>query len=137
MWICPNCNRGFRAKNQSHSCAVYSFDAHFANKSPVVKATFNRLTEVVDSIGEVNINVLRSAIFLKTDSTFLEIKVKKDYLIIAFFMDTEINEFPVSSTLQISRNRIVHTIHLEKPEDITPQIIAWLEHSYKLKNPLK
>ena len=137
MWTCLKCKRVFKTTNQSHSCATYDFDTHFLNKPAIIKETYDQLIEVVGKIGKVHINVLKSAILLKTTSTFLEIKPKKDYLIIAFFLDKEITDFPISKTLQISKNRIVHVVHIEKPDDLTEQIISWLTQSYQLINANK
>ena len=134
MWTCPKCNRTFRTTNQSHSCATIEIDSHFANKPAVIKEIYEKLLLRVNEIVKVNINVVKSAIFLKTSSTFIEIKPRKEYLLIAFYLDRELKEFPIAGTLQISKNRIVHEIHLQKPDDINRQVISLLKESYKLIN---
>ena len=48
MWRCEGCGRTFANRNQIHTCRpLVSLDAHFAGKDPAVRATFDRIVEVV------------------------------------------------------------------------------------------
>lgn len=132
MWICPKCKRNFRSTNQWHSCKTIDAVDHFKNKPPVIKAIYDKLIATVNKIGPVTINAVKSAIFLKTKSTYIEIKPKKEYVLIAFFLDKEVKEFPISRVVQLSKNRFAHVIHLQNPTDINKQVIVWLKESYKL-----
>jgi hypothetical protein len=132
MWSCPKCNRSFKSANQYHSCAVIDIESHFKNKPQVIRDIFDKLTAVVKTIGETDINVVKSAIFLKKRTTFIEIKPKKEYVLIAFYLENEVTEFPVVRSLQTSKNRIAHVVHLQHPDEINTQLITWLKQSYKL-----
>lgn len=132
MWICPKCNRPFRNTNQAHSCVKIAATDLFKGKPDIIKETYDKLVEVVNKIGEVKVTAVKSAIFFKTKSTYIEIKPRKEYLFIAFYLDKEVKEFPISRTLQLSKNRVVHVVHLGTPSDINKQLIDWLKQSYKL-----
>jgi hypothetical protein len=111
---------------------VLDIPYHFQNKPVVIKDIFNKLISVVKQIGKVNINVVSSAILLKKNTTYIEIKPRKEYLLIAFYLAGERKEFPVSRSLRISRQRVVHTIHLQHPGDIDDTVIGLLRESYSL-----
>lgn len=134
MWTCPKCKRSFRSTNQCHSCKTIDPIDHFKNKPPVVKEIYDKLITTVNKIGPVTINAVKSAIFLKTKSTYIEIKPKKKYVVIAFYLDKEVNESPISRVVQLGKNRFAHLIHLQNPTDINKQVIDWLKESYKLIN---
>jgi hypothetical protein len=132
MWICTKCERKFKSANQFHSCSTNTLESHFLRKPVEIKEIYEKLAGKLADIGTLQTSIVKSAIFLKKESTYLEIKVKNDYLLIAFYLDREGLEYPIVRTLQISKNRFVHVVHLYKSEDIDEQLIKWLTLSYQL-----
>jgi hypothetical protein len=86
----------------------------------------------VKKICDFQINAVKSAIFFKIQSTYIAIKPKRDCLVIEFYLENEVNEFPVSRAVRLSKKRVAHEIHLQHPDEINAQIISWLKQSYKL-----
>ncbi|HBS87953.1 MAG: hypothetical protein A2W91_10450 [Bacteroidetes bacterium GWF2_38_335] len=113
---------------------VTKVEKHFKNKSENVRKIFDKLLEKVMGIGPVNVYAVKSAIFLKTSSSFLEIKVRKKFVEINFCLGREVNEFPVSKFQRLSKNRVAHTIHIDHPDEIDKQMITWLKEAYLLIN---
>ena len=132
MWTCPECKRKFRSTNQSHSCMLADLDMHFRNKPDALLATYKKLLSVTQAFGPYDINVVQSAIFLKTKSTYVEVKTRKTHLILAFFLGREVTEFPMSRAVRMSKNKVAHELHLQHPDDIDAQVIGWLKESYEL-----
>jgi hypothetical protein len=123
--------------NQWHSCAIIDIDFHFRNKPEHIEKTYGKLIASIRKIGRFETNCVKSAIFLKTATTYLEIKPKKDFLLIGFYLDKEVKEFPIFKTVKLSENRIVHEIRLHHPREINAKVISLLKESYKLINPEK
>ncbi len=132
MWTCPECKRKFRSTNQSHSCRLADPDMHFRNKPDTLRATYEKLLSVTREFGPYDINVVQSAIFLKTKSTYVEVKTRKTHLIIMFFLGREVTEFPMSRAVRMSKNKVAHELHVQQPDDIDEQVIRWLKESYEL-----
>lgn len=132
MWICPKCSRTFRTLHQAHSCNVSDLEEHFQKKPEFLREIFNLLLDEVDHIGETSLSIVRSAIFLKKQSTYLEIKVRKDHLLVGFYLARELSGLPIVKTLKISKNRIVHVVNLYNPKDVDEQLKGWLRESYSL-----
>lgn len=132
MWICPECSRTFKNKNQWHSCVNTSVDTFLHGKPEPLISLYHLLINSVKKFGPLQIQTVQSAILVKTGSTFLEIKFAKDHLRIAFYLDHETKEFPVVKSLRVSKNRVAHVVCLGKKEDLDSQMINWLKHSYLL-----
>ncbi len=53
---CPSCGRTFANRNQARTCApLGERGRHFAAASPHVRATFDRILEVVAGLGPVSV----------------------------------------------------------------------------------
>jgi len=107
-------------------------EMHFRNKPEALRATYEKLLKVTKAFGPYDINVVQSAIFLKTKSTYVEVKTRKTHLIVAFFLGREVTEFPMSRAVRMSKTKVAHELHLENPDDIDEQVIGWLKESYEL-----
>lgn len=132
MWTCPKCQRFFRNANQYHSCDTGSLEDHFINKPSYLKEIYNRLIEILDTIGPTQLQVIKSAIYLKKRSTFVAIKARKDHLMIEFSLNTEMNHAKIEKTMRLSNHRVVHVIHLAHSDEIDQQLIQWLGMAYSL-----
>jgi len=132
MWICPKCNKTFRAKNVSHSCAIVDVDEHFKNRPQILKEVYDKIISTIERFGPFKINSVKASINIKILSTYLEFKVKKDYLFLAFYLDRSVDEFPVHRIVLLSKNRIVHYINLDHPEQVDKKLISLLKESYDL-----
>lgn len=132
MWKCPNCKRSIRNTNQWHSCKSIPYADHLKEKSATIKSLFNKLHTISKSFGPIEIQSVKSAILFKSSSTFLEVKFRKDHLRIGFYLDEEVNDFPVIRTLRISKNRVGHVVLISRLSDIDKQLTQWLKHSYQI-----
>lgn len=55
-----------------------------------------------------------------------------DHLRIGFYLDVEVNDFPVVRTLRVSKNRVGHVVLISSLSDIDKQLTQWLKHSYEI-----
>ncbi len=131
-WICPNCKKEFRNKNQAHSCARVEVEAHLLNKSLQVRAAFDKLMKELRKFGEITLNPVKTSIQVKAVSTFLSIRPKKTKIEIEFQLGSEVNATPVYKNFRISRNRVLHFAVLNGPEDVNASLMSLLRKSYDL-----
>jgi len=83
-------------------------------------------------IGDINISPARSAVFLKHSSTFAAIKPLKEVMKIEFYSDKKIRSEFINKLLQISKNRVAHSVIITRKKDVRKELIDWIKHSYKL-----
>ena len=131
-WTCPKCQRFFRNANQYHSCDTGSLEDHFITKPTYLKEIYTQLIEILEGIGPTQLQVIKSAIYLKKRSTFVAIKARKDHLMIEFSLNKEMNHSKIEKTMRMSDHRVVHIIHLTHQDEIDQQLIKWLEQAYAL-----
>lgn len=133
MWTCPKCNRIFRNTNQQHTCQLVTVETIFANRPPFLQTIYQRILEIIDTFGYYRIEPIPfDVIRLKTKSTFVSIKRKKDHLEISFYLDHLEDVPPIAKYLQMSKNRVVHVVPVDGVEDIDTQLIDWIRSSYEL-----
>lgn len=131
-WICPECKKEFKNRNQAHSCVRVDLKDHLKNKSPIALATFEKLMMELKKFGEISISPVKTSIQVRTTATFLSIKLKKDSVDIEFQLGFEVNEPPVYKNFKISRYRVLHFAILKTPQDVDFQLMNWLKKSYEL-----
>jgi hypothetical protein len=131
-WICPNCTRPFKHKNQAHSCVTLDARVHLDDKSPNFRKTYDKLWSEVKRFGSVKVSVTKSSIMFVSKSTFIAVKPKQNWLDIEFLLDHEVNEFPIHKTVRTNKSRVAHFVRLESPKDVSVKLISWLQASYSL-----
>ena len=135
MWVCPKCGRKFKRANQSHGCRLISKDSLFEKRTPELKKLYDRIAGIVNKLGEYREETVPpDVIFFKTESTFLEVKVKTKHLEVVFFLEKLEDVHPVVKYLQTSKNRVVHVVFVDRPGDINAQLKSWIKRSFMLIN---
>ena len=133
MWTCPNCTRKFRNTNQHHTCQLVDVAHIFKNRPPILEKLYEHILDVANTFDDYRIEPIPyDVIRLKTKSTFVSIKRKKDHLEISFYLNKLEDVPPVAKYLQMSKNRVVHVVSIDAMEDIDSQLIDWMRRSYEL-----
>jgi len=133
-WICPECQKRFKNKNQIHSCARVDLEDHFVNKSVEVRATFDELMRGLEGLADITLNPVKTSIQVRASATFLSVKPKMHHVEIEFQMGDEVKEHPVYRTVRISKNRVLHFAILESARDVDVQVLDWLRQAYELSS---
>jgi hypothetical protein len=105
LWTCPKCKRGFKNKNQVHSCTSFPLEKHFENK-PLAKDLFLYLKqEIANKVGPLKIESPPCCIHLVSNFTFGAVWALKDKIRIDFRLDYKIESRRIWKTIQMSANR--------------------------------
>jgi len=131
-WICPECKRVFKNRNQSHSCLQVDVNMHFQNKAPFVKEMYQAINDFALKLPGVSCSAVKNAILYSGPGTFLALKPKKEWLDIEFVLDQEHDEFPVYKTVRISKRRVAHFLRFDSPEDVDEQFRNWVKEAYMM-----
>ena len=133
MWTCPKCGRSFKHANQNHACKLIDKEDLFKKRPEILKALYSKIFEIVKTFGAFREEtVLPDVSFFKTKSTFLGVKVKKNWLEVEFFLDHLEDVPPVAKFMQTSKHRFVHLVKVDNEKDIDAQLINWMRQSYLL-----
>jgi len=133
MWKCPRCGRGFRKRNQQHSCAVYPVDKHFRGKEMIARPLYNRLTELIKkNIGPFRVESLPCCIHLVSNYTFAAVYALQKKIRIHFTTDHRINSRRIDKFSRMSANRYLYSIGIEDEKEMDEELISWLKQAYNL-----
>jgi hypothetical protein len=134
MWKCNKCKREFQKENQSHSCVVYPIENHFKNRDKEIVDLFYSLIKSIEkNVGSVKIESLPCCIHLLSSYTFSGVWILKDGVRFDFRLDRDIQSSRFTRKLQMSKNRFLYYLEIQKEEDIDKELIKWIGEAYKLE----
>lgn len=134
IWTCPKCKRKFEKKGQVHSCKIYPLDKHFESKEEIARSLYNTLkTSIEKNIGPFKVESLPCCIHFVSTYTFAAIFALKDKIRIHFTLNYKLRSSRIDKFSQMSSNRYLYSIDIEKEEEIDKELISWLKQSYNLK----
>ncbi len=136
-WTCPECKRVFARNKQAHSCQSYNLNPLFAKSNSEVRDLYDKLILLLEKFGPIDIRVSQYHISIRNLSTFLNIVPEKTHLTLSFVRDEALDEFPIYSNYQRSKNRWSNSIKIESEEEIDEQLINWLNDAYKITGESK
>jgi hypothetical protein len=131
MWTCPACGRDFANRNQSHACRpLGDLDRHFEKKDPSVRATFDRLLEVVTALGPVSVLPETTRIALHARMSFAALMPRRRWLDGHVVLARRL-ESPRFRSIEIySPRNVLHTFRLASPDEVDQEVAAWLREAY-------
>lgn len=130
-WVCPNCEREFRGKNQFHSCELSTIENHIADKPEFIIEIFHALLDIVTSFGEVELLPLKTAIQFKSPSTFLSIYLKKNKVHLEFQLGFESKLKPITKIVRISKHRVFHHAEIYSISEIDSDFTILMKDAFK------
>ena len=129
-WICPNCEREFRGKNQFHSCELSTIEQHISDKPEFIVKIFHALLDLVTSFGEVELLPLKTAIQVKSKSTFLSIYLKKNKVHLEFQLGFESKQKQITKAVKISKHRVFHHADIYSIKEIDADFANLLKDAF-------
>lgn len=130
-WICPQCDRSFGRRNQSHTCVPSgTVDGYFSGRPPVQREVCDTITNHLQSLGPVVVDAVQVCIMFKRSRTFAEVRAKRDSVSLWVLLSRTCDSPRFTRVVRASRNRTAHFINLRTPDDIDDEVLDWLAESY-------
>ena len=131
MWTCPDCGRQFHNANNAHSCvARVGVDEHLAGKPAGVADAYHRFEALVREIGPIQVEPLKSRIAFKARTTFAGATFTRTTLRAGWVLARRVDDPRLK--IDTYGGRHVHTLEVTGPEQLTDDILPWLEEAYRL-----
>jgi hypothetical protein len=80
FWVCPNCGRRFVSANRNHSCGIFSLEAHFEGKEPIVHELYHLLVDTLERFGPVGVFPVKTRIIFQAEVQFAAAMPRKRWL---------------------------------------------------------
>ena len=130
-WICPNCEREFRGKNQFHSCELTTIEYHTTDKPEFIVKIFHSLLDIVTNFGDIELLPLKTAIQVKSKSTFLSIYLKKKKVHLEFQLGYKSKLKQITKSVRISKYRIFHYADIYSLSEIDNEFTVLIKDAFK------
>jgi hypothetical protein len=133
LWHCPRCGREFANRNQTHTCApLGDLDRHFATSAPHVRATFDRVLEVVGALGPVTVLSEKTRIALHVRMSFAAFTPRRRWLNGHFVLPHRTGSPRFVRIETYSPRNVLHAFRLDSPADVDDEFAGWLAEAYRV-----
>jgi Domain of unknown function (DUF5655) len=130
-WTCPQCDRTFGRRNQSHTCVPSStLDDYFAGRPPLQREICDAIIGHLRTLGPVNVDPVQVVVLFKRSSTFAEVRAKRDRLTLTFLLSRAVQSPRFARAVPTSANRTAYFVDLRHADDIDDELVDWLTESY-------
>jgi hypothetical protein len=132
LWRCPECEREFANRNQSHACGRYDLAHHFRGKPPGIRALFDRVVAAIRQIGPVRVLPEKTRIAFQVRMSFAQVTPRSRWLDGHVVLARRF-EHPRFRRIQtISPRNHVHSFRITSASEIDPDFKAWLAEAYEV-----
>jgi hypothetical protein len=130
-WTCPDCQRQFGKRNQSHECApAMTLDEYFSTGPPRERPIFEAVMAHLDTVGDVYVEPVSVGIFLKRTRNFAELRPKTNWVALSFSLRRRVTHPLIKRKVMEYHGRYYHVVNLDDPGDIDDEIRDWLTEAY-------
>ncbi len=131
-WTCPECERSFGRRNQSHGCAPSTtVDAFFATRPPVQRRIYDAVERHVRGFEGAHVDPVGACVMFKRERSFAEIRAKRDRLELGFLLSRALDDPRIRKTLRLSAHRTAHFVDLVSVADVDRTVRGWLAEAYE------
>jgi hypothetical protein len=129
-WTCPECDRQFGRRNQSHECAPgLTLEEYFSTGPEGERPIFEAVRAHLESLGPVHVEAVQVGIFFKRGRTFVELRPKTRWIALSFVLSHRVEHDRIARRMQAG-NRTYHVVRLRDPADVDDLVRGWLTESY-------
>lgn len=131
-WICPECDRQFGRRHQSHLCApTLTADQYFASRPPAFREIYEAVLATLAHMGPVVVDVVDVGVLIKRARTFAELRPRRDRFVLSLWLSRALDHPRVRRTVRRpGSERAAHFFDLRAAADVDDEIAAWLAEAY-------
>jgi Domain of unknown function (DUF5655) len=105
---------------------------HFATTSPQVKATFDRILEVLTELGPVTVLAEKTRIALHVRMSFAALMPRRQWLNGHLVLARRVDSPRLTKIEVYSPRNVVHAFRLTAPDEVDGEFAAWLTEAYRV-----
>jgi hypothetical protein len=129
LWTCERCGKSFVTRNMYHSCTVVPLDSHFKDR-PTALRLFETLRSAIEELGPVTVVPNKSGIAFMTRVRFGGVRVRKDYLLVSFWLKRRITSPRIVKYEEYGPHDFGYLFELREPDGIDLEVREWLREAW-------
>ena len=130
LWQCPRCGERFVTPNIWHSCGKFELDPLFARSEPHIRPLFDRLAELVASVGPVTVIPQKTRIVFQVRVRFAGAVPRKSYLLVSFGFPRRVDSPRFHKIDRFAPRWYGHHCKVTTLEDFDDDFLDWIRLSY-------
>ena len=130
LWRCPQCDRVFANRNQTHTCGLHDLEHHFLARQPIVRELYERVITVVRSLGPVIVLPEKTRIAFQVRMSFAQVTPRQRWLDGHVVLARRLEHPRFRRIDTFSPRNHVHAFRLERPADVDVTFVAWMREAY-------
>jgi Domain of unknown function (DUF5655) len=132
---CYHCHQWIE-ENEKHDCWTTTEKALTSGLSEDLMEAWERLRETASEFGEQRIYASHHSIMFSRKSCYFFVRPKKKVLEVWFFLGRELKSPLVRSTLQSSKVKVAHLVHVTHRDQVESPLTDWLLEAFEASDHL-
>ena len=130
-WTCPNCDREFGKRHQSHTCIPGNdLATTFARFPPGHREICEQVIATLRAMGPLHVDAVMVGVFLKSQRKFAELRPKQRWVSLELVLPDRVDDPRITRQSRLSEGRVIHVIRLHQSQDVDEQLRDWLALGY-------
>ena len=130
-WTCPRCGRLFGRPNQAHDCTPgLTLEEYFATGPAHERPVFDAVMAHLATVGPVHADIVSVGIFLKSPTTFAQLRPLDRWVAIWFSLDRRATHPTIRRKVVESGGRYWHVANVTTPDDLDEALCDLLTEAY-------
>jgi Domain of unknown function (DUF5655) len=133
LWRCPECERTFANRNQTHTCArLRTIDDHFTDKDPLARTLFDEFVARLRTIGDFSILPEKTRIAFHVRMSFAQITPRRQHLDGHLVLARRADDPLFRKVETMSPRSHVHHFRLTSAADLSQAFVAFMCEAYEV-----
>jgi hypothetical protein len=126
---CYHCHEWVE-ENEKHDCWTTTEKELTAGLSEDLMDAWERLRETALEFGEQRVYASHNSIMFSRKACYFFVRPKKKALEICFFLGRTLKNAMVRKTLQSSKLKVAHLVHITHRDQVEPPLTTWLKEAF-------
>jgi hypothetical protein len=126
---CYHCHQ-WVGESEKHDCWTTTEKALTAGLSEDLMDAWERLRETAGEFGEQRIYASHQSIMFSRQACYFFVRPRKKVLEVWFFLGRKLKTPMVRQTLQSSKLKVAHLVHVTHRDQVEPPLTEWLKEAF-------
>jgi hypothetical protein len=132
---CYHCHQWVEDKER-HDCWTTT-EKNLTSELPEnLLEAWERLRETAVSFGEQRIYASHNSIMFSRKACYFFVRPKKKVLEVCFFLGRTLRSSVVRKTIEASKRKVAHLVHVTHRDEIEPPLTDWLHEAFNVSETL-
>ena len=107
-----------------------TLDEYFSTGPARERPIFDSVMAALDEVGPVHVEPVSVGIFLKRAGSFAQLRPMQQWVALSLSLRRVVSHPTMTRRVQLWGGRHYHVFNLREPDDVDPDIRAWLVEAY-------